>query len=165
MGSHSGCAEFLQQHVMTQLYLVDKFGSIYSIPSYCVTHDKLLDHLEPEDLLCTREDMLPPRSLHPNLRELQSSESSLILSTREAHRRLSSPETSFYGGWSCQHRLSGSFPDSRLPEEKQGFSTKHTVCPNCPDAASCSYQPGSWVPSPKPMFPDAPQGPTWQGQG
>lgn len=55
---------------MTQLYLVDKSGSIYSIPSYCVTHDQLLDHFEPEVLLCTREDMLPLRSLQPNLREL-----------------------------------------------------------------------------------------------
>lgn len=42
---------------------VDKVESVSSISGYCVTREKLLDHLEPDVLICTREDMFSPKEL------------------------------------------------------------------------------------------------------
>lgn len=60
-----------------------------------------------------------------------------VVPTGEAHQR-----QVFTGSGSCKPLLSGSFSSSRPSEEKQVFSTKHSVCPNRSDPASCSYQLG-----------------------
>lgn len=53
----------------------------------------------------------------------------------------------FSGSWSCRKTLPGTYPNSRVPKEKQVLSVNHLVCISSLGAVSHSYQLGDWKPS------------------